>query len=156
MTRLRKANRNRRWEQRKNEKRIAILEHSLSEYEDFANGLAATILRERREAADRAQEIANQLMKSQHLNQILNKMAYEFAQADKRNIQKWMEENRDFCYKRGILSIEDAEHYLQYNRKQLAARSQGARFKYVSDVERNFNTLTLHFPALTYSIMVDD
>ena len=53
-------------------------------------------------------------------------------------------------------SIEDAEHYLQYNRKQLAARSQGARFKYVSDVERNFNTLTLHFPALTYSITVDD
>ena len=156
MTRLRKTNRNKGWEKRHHAKQLSELHLTIAKMEQRAIGLSNAVLRERALVEEKAYEFAGNMLKMRHLKEVLDRMAYEFSQADQRNLREWMIRNHDFCFKYGINSISDAEEYIEYNRNQRRAREQGAKFGIDIDQQRKMKRIRLTFPALTYEMMVDD
>jgi hypothetical protein len=156
MTRLRKANRNKGWEKRHHAKQLSELHLTIAKMEQHAIGLANAILQERAMVNEKAYEFASNMLKMRHLKEVLDRISYEFSQADQRNLREWMERNYEFCFKHGINDISDAAEYIEYNRNQRRAREQSARFAIDVDQQRKFKRIRLSFPALTYEMTVDD
>jgi hypothetical protein len=156
MTRLRKANRNKKWQERHHAREIEGLNNVIRRYEVRAQEMNGMVLRERTRTEQRAQEMAGDLLKIRHLKEVLDRMSYEFAQADKRSVHEWMMKNRDLCLRYGLNSISDAARFIEHEGHQRRARVEGGRFNLTVDQERRMKRIRLSFPALTYEMMVED
>ena len=156
MTRLRKTNRNKGWEKRHHAKQLSELHLTIEKMEQRAIGLSNAVLRERALVEEKAYEFASNMLKMRHLKEVLDRMAYEFSQADQKTVYEWMMRNKDLCLKYNLNSIPDAAKFIEYHSNQSRARSEGAKFRMYVDPQRRMKRIRLSFPALTYEMMVDD
>ena len=156
MTRLRKANRNKKWEQRRRAGIVPFLEQKIDEYEQEISKLKIRVILERAQNEHRAQEMASDLLKIRHMREVLDCISCEFAKADERNVHEWMIKNRHLCLRYNLNSVSDAARFIEYEGHQRRARVEGGRFNLTVDQERRMKRIKLSFPALTYEMMVND